>query len=86
MIEEVKKILEKFRRLDDIDNTSYQAGINQERNLNNTAKEICQLLKVKLPPNPYFHAWHGHYTFPCKACAIEDYIQQVKELNEWEEK
>jgi len=42
-VEEVKKILERFRKLDDIDLSSYQAGVNQERNLNGAVQEICQL-------------------------------------------
>lgn len=40
-IEEVKKALEKFRELDRI----YQARISMERNLAETAKEVCQLFE-----------------------------------------
>ena len=49
--DEVKKILEHFRRLEEIDSTSYQAGINSERNLTDIAGEICRLFP-KSTENP----------------------------------
>ncbi len=42
-VEAVKEILQQFLRLDEIDRTSYQAGINAESNLKNVVGEICQL-------------------------------------------
>ena len=41
--EEVKKILEHFRKLDEIDATSYQSGINSEKNLADAIFKIDQL-------------------------------------------
>ena len=44
-IEEVKKILKKLRVLDEIDATSYQAGVNSKRNLDEAAHQICKLFE-----------------------------------------
>ena len=42
-IEQVKVILEHFRKMNDIDNNSYMAGINAEKNLNKASEQIVVL-------------------------------------------
>ena len=33
-----------------------------------------------LPRNPFFHTTHMNTTYPCKACVIEEYQQDMKDF------
>ncbi len=58
--------------------------------------EIMALIKAacwpkgeqELPRNPFMHTLHINPTFPCKACAVEEYIEMLdkrgwKACKEW---
>lgn len=58
--EKIAEVFRHFRKLEYIDSTSYQSGINAENNISECTKQILNLLKEELdkltvnPDNPYF--------------------------------
>ncbi len=83
IIEQAWLILEQFRTLDEIDATSYQAGINQKRNLEDT---LNKLLNLSLPkPCPECKGIGVHLTkhYGCSTCkGTGEVSRTVKQLAE----
>ena len=81
MIEEVKRILNEVY-WEEFDYSQPDWEEQGEKYFADKAQQICQLkTKLKLPKHLFFHSTHVNKTFPCKACACEEYEKALKELN-----